>query len=344
MRDLHIDQLKGFLIICVLWGHIGVLTTAIPTANLSWWRPFQDFISTFLPVNYFHMAMFFALSILFVKPITTGFIKKRALLLLVPYVFWYVWPAKDALLTDPFPIARTLAYGSWHHIASPLWFLPACFTLSIYFSVYRKYAKTWWAILFWVAWLAVFLLADPIAARYHNSIPFGIDLALYLFPLCVVIDTIYQQRHRLTNLRPWYALLLLPVYLGSIQVIDWIEPVKTYSAFTARIDLAQFSVPFTFLGFIALAGLMSSIMIFFLLVPPLRWLATVGKYSLPIYLMHLIAFGKLILLYNQISWWDNPLYFFVASCAAFPIVLGCCMLYSKLLTKLSPYAKYIGMI
>lgn len=361
MRDLHVDSLKGFLILAVVWGHIGLVRAAVP-GDIATWIPLEELINRQIPVNYFHMALFFAVSILFVKGISFEFIKKRALLLLVPYLFWYLWPIQNSLIMDSTItfknlllgnwsqvgdstlIFKNLLWGNWPHVRSILWFLPACFAVNVYFAIYRKYSQTYWAVAFWLLWLGVFFSAEPIAALYHSRVPFGIDLAIYLFPLLFVVDYVYRHKDWLKKISAWWALFLLPVAYGCIKLIDWIEPIKTYTAFAYRVDLAQFTVPFTVVGLLAMLGLCSSITLFFLMVKPLGVLSLVGKYSLPIYLLHLLIISKWAMAVNQVTIWQQPSYYFVMMVLAIPVVVATAIGASKLLSKLSPYAKYLGMV
>lgn len=343
MRDLHIDSLKGFLILAVLWGHIGLVRAAVP-GNISLWIPLEELLNVQIPVGYFHMALFFAVSILFVKGINFDFIKKRALLLLMPYVFWYLWTVQNSFIVDTVATLKKVLWGNWAHVTSILWFLPACFTVNIYFALYRKYSGTYWVAAFWLAWLVVFLYAERIAAVYHPLFPFGIDLTLYLFPLLVVIDYIYRHKQWFQKVSAWWALALLPIAYGCIRIIDIVEPIKTYTPFAYRIDLAQFTVPFTLPGLLAMLGLCSSITIFFLMAKPLGVLSTVGKYSLPIYLLHLTVIAKLAMVLNKTALWQNPKFFFMLMFLSIPVIVLTAIGCSKLFSKLSPYAKYIGMV
>lgn len=343
MRDLRIDGLKGFLIICVLWGHIVVFTTSIGHANQTIWNSVQSWIDTILPVNYFHMVLFFALSILFVKPISIIFIKKRVVTILLPYIFWFLWPYQTALLSSPLPIIQNMLYGNWVHITSILWFLPALFSMNLYYGLYRKYSHRPVGWLWFLPSIIMFIGAQAIAQTYHVLIPFGIDLAIYLFPYLFVMDKIYQHRQIFERLNRWWALVTLPVYAGSIFLINYFEPLKAYTPYVDRIDLAQFSVPFTVVGFVAMTLVSASIFIFFLMVKPSRVMAYIGKYSFPIYLLHLIIIIKLLIIYNQFTF-TNPILFVVAIFIAMVLIIGSAIGISKLFVKISPYAKYIGMV
>ncbi|MBU0671006.1 acyltransferase family protein, partial [Patescibacteria group bacterium] len=84
MRDLKIDSLKGFAIVAVIIGHLCVLTSGITTANENLWLNIDLVIETVLPVYYFHIPLFFAMSILFVKEFSIKFLKKRFVQILVP--------------------------------------------------------------------------------------------------------------------------------------------------------------------------------------------------------------------------------------------------------------------
>lgn len=343
MRDLRIDGLKGFLILAVIWGHIGVLSSMITTADTSLWERFVLHVSVWVPVNYFHMALFFALSILFVQPFSAKLLKKKSLVLLLPYLFWFIWPIRDSLLLHPVEIGWNIIFGNWDHLLSILWFLPACFSVNIYYALYRKYQNRSWRWLFWFAWVTVFILIRSIAPL-HAWIPFGVDLAVYLFPYLWMVDQIYQRRSWIQQQSIWYLLLLVPAYLASIRLIDYFEPIKQYSHYWTKIDLAQLNVPFTVPGLFGFMLLSAVICVAFLRLPPLPGLAKIGRYTLPIYLFHLMVLGKLALAFNQTQLFANPWVFCLAMLAVFPTTVFISIGVSKLLSKLSPYAKYIGMV
>ncbi|MFA5995922.1 MAG: acyltransferase [Patescibacteria group bacterium] len=344
MRDLKIDSLKGFLIICVLWGHMCVLVTGLTNADATLWNTFFELINTYFPVYYFHMPLFFALSIIFVRSINFELVKKRVLTILFPYVFWFVWPHLDTGLIHPLVTIKHLLYGNWINIVSILWFLPALFSVNIYYALYRKYSHKKYVGIFFVLAGIIFLLAKSIAQTYHVMIPFGLDLAIYLFPYLFIIDTIYKHKHFFTKYNKWYALLLIPVGISAVRLIDYYEPMKDYTPYIARIDLAQFSVPFTVIGYGAMMLLSSAIVIFFLIINPVKILSYIGKYSMPIYLLHLVVMGKLIMIYNKVILLNNPRLFLVVILISFSIIIISSIVISKLLTKLSKYAKYIGMV
>jgi len=91
-RDLRLDTLKGLLIIFVILGHIPFSFFNIEKINI-----LQTFTMWFY---FFHMPLFLAISVLFIKD-SYSWILKRALLILLPYLFWFFYGHKRMLLENP---------------------------------------------------------------------------------------------------------------------------------------------------------------------------------------------------------------------------------------------------
>jgi len=91
-RDLKLDSLKGFLIILVVIGHI-----PFGSFNLEKTEILKYFTQW---LYFFHMPLFFAISVLFIKT-KYAWLVKRASLILVPYLFWFFYGHKRMFLETP---------------------------------------------------------------------------------------------------------------------------------------------------------------------------------------------------------------------------------------------------
>lgn len=135
IRINWIDQLKGFGIILVVYGH-----------NLPF---FESYIYTF------HMPLFFFIAGLFhPKEINIYIVKKRAKQILLPYLFWsFLLFLFWLFIGRKFGDSVTLNYSALNHFIGifyaqgghpymswgvPLWFLPSIFFTFIFFGLVKK--------------------------------------------------------------------------------------------------------------------------------------------------------------------------------------------------------------
>ena len=128
-RDLRIDSLKGFLIILVIIGHIPLNSFNIEKQHI-----FSSFTQW---IYFFHMPLFFAMRVLFIKNDFIWIIK-RASLILIPYFFWFFYGHKKLLFENPLEFMRGVFMGNWESLNSIIWFLPALFTLNVLFYIFYK--------------------------------------------------------------------------------------------------------------------------------------------------------------------------------------------------------------
>jgi fucose 4-O-acetylase-like acetyltransferase len=272
-RHAGLDALRGLLMVAVIIGHF--------PSSASGSNPFGP-----LPdwLYYFHVPLFLALSCLFVAPISLALAGQRCRQLLIPYAFWLVL-SEPSWLLHPGSLASALAMGNWAHLHSVLWFLPALFSANLLLAGWSRSGAHLRAALILLA-VAAFLGA-PRLALLHDRIPFGLDLAFYLLPFLLGLRALWRGREALARVMGrWLtvaALAALP--LGTWLIRTW-EPFKTHSAFARRIDLAQFSVPETVAGYLGMTLLAAGLLVLACQLPAPRWLAAVGRASLPIYLLH----------------------------------------------------------
>lgn len=101
-RDLKIDSLKGFLITLVVIGHIPFGSFNIEKV---------DSIKYFTQwLYFFHMPLFLAVSVLYIKDNYNWFFK-RASLILIPYLFWFFYGHKKMLIENPVDFMGGGTYG-----------------------------------------------------------------------------------------------------------------------------------------------------------------------------------------------------------------------------------------
>jgi hypothetical protein len=233
---------------------------------------------------------------------------------------------------DPYVFFAKLFMGNWASLESIFWFLPALFSLNVLVFLFYK-GKKFTLI---ISSLFVFVFSSKIML-VHNFIPFGLDVALYIFILTYLMRLLYENR----NLREKLSIpLLMIMILISSFLIFYFEPIKTHTQWYSRIDLAQFSVPITIVGYISFIILNLSIFLFFLKIKSNQILALVGTYSFPIFLMHLMILYKLPLLFK----FDNNIYNLFFMVVTFILSIVVPIIFSKVLMKISEKFKYIGLV
>jgi fucose 4-O-acetylase-like acetyltransferase len=341
-RDNGLESLRGFLILCVVLGHL-------PTAELFAGREGAAAAQlwAWVPWVYsFHIPAFLALSCLFVPVWSWRWLGKRALLLLLPYLFWL---ARPTLLSDPvgdlgrlYDAQKALPYGNWAWNHSILWFLPALLACNAVVALLLRLPGpgAWIAALSGAALLR-WQIDAVMAAHVAGRVPYSADVAVYFAPLFLAARALYRRRESLKALPPWVALAVFAVGVALVQVF---EPVKTHTVFHWRIDLAQFSVPVTVLGIagcsLAVLGLLGA----FAGRAGIRWLAWLGHRSMPIYVMHyyfLTHAWEALKAHPDWTQADAALALAPLALVALAVLPACAISWAA--SRLSPYARYIGM-
>ena len=322
-RHQGLDALRGLLMVTVIIGHF-------PTSG-GGRNPFGP-VPEWL--YFFHIPLFLALSCLFSKALTPALLGQRARQILLPYGLWLAINNPDQLLRHPGALLLDGAMGNYAHVPSILWFLPALFSTNLLVGLSRRLRPR--LLHPFLALLAAGGLAlAPRLARCHTQIPFGLDVALYLLPFIWAMDQVWQQREALARhvgkvLMP-AALLALP--LGG-TLIRCCEQVKTHSAYARRVDFAQFSVPETLPGYLGMALMAAGLLVLASRLPAPRWLAAVGRCSMPIFLLHyglLVAFSHGIGLAGEHRGWLLAYGLTVTA-----LIVALAMLFAWGLTRLSP--------
>ena len=326
-RNQGLDALRGALMVSVIIGHF-------PTSarGLNPFGPLPEWL------YYFHIPLFLALSCLFAQPCTLRQLGQRARQLLVPFGIWMALTHPLRLLNQPGALAWDTLMGNWAHVASILWFLPALFSANLLMTLWRR-AGLWPRAGLLLVMAGAFLSA-PRLALLHDRIPFGLDVACFLFPFILLVDQAWRRREALAG--AWLApaaLLALP--LGGVLVRVF-EPVKTHSAYARRVDFAQFSVPVTLAGYLGMTLMGVALVILASRLPVPRWLAAVGRACMPIFLLHYLLLFALTRSIGLAG--ESRVLLFAYAVAVIALIVGIAMGISKALMRLSPKFAYLGMV
>ena len=289
---------------------------------------------------FFHVPLFLALSCLFCKPFSWAQTRARARQLLLPYGIWVALGDPRTLLQHPLRLLAAAAMGNYAWVPSILWFLPALFTSNLLVALCRRSeagrpgVRILARLSLGLLALASFLWA-PRIARWHPDIPFGLDVVLFLLPFLWLIDRVWRRRQAVADrLGPWLlplALLALP--LGGL-LVRVCERVKTHSAYARRVDFAQFSVPETLPGYLGMALLGVALVLLASRLPAPRWLAAVGRASMPIYLLHYLL---LFALTRCIGWaGESRPWLLLYGITVTALIIALAMLAAQGLTRLAP--------
>ena len=298
-------------------------------------------------IYFVHIPLFLALSCLFVKPFTLLAQSRRGLQILVPYGLWLALEQPRRLLEHPAGLLRDAAMGNWAHVPSILWFLPALFTTNLLLALGRRALaggpRRRWAVHGAALLLGggAFVLA-PRLAQVHDQIPFGADVALFLLPFLWGLGQVWRHRAALSKrCGPWLAPGALAALLLGGVAVRVCEAVKTHGGYARRVDFAQFSVPETLPGYLGMALMGAALVVLASRAPRLPWLAVIGRYSLPIYLLHyplLYALTRPIGLAGE-----NRVGLLLFGTGTTALVIALAMLASRVLTRLTPKAALLGL-
>lgn len=280
------------------------------------------------------MPLFLTVSTLFIKN-SYDWLLKRASLILIPYLFWFFLGHVKMLITNPEIFLGKLLMGNWNSTESVIWFLPALFSLN--FLVFLFYKGSYYLKVFvFIVSILAFVFSKEIMIE-HDIIPFGLDLAVYIFILTYLIKLLYENINMIDKFN---ILSLVIIILISSLLLFYFEPLKTVTHFYARVDLAQFFVPTTIIGYVFFLILNLSIFVLFFKIKSNKMLAFVGMYSFPVFLMHLIILYKLPTLIKFDNLSLRVLFMVIIFITSFivPIII------SKVLMKLSDKFKFIGLV
>ena len=327
-RNHAVDTIKGLLIIFVVVGHSGVV---LPKADF-FGKIFIDNFGELTEYNFFHMPAFFVIGGLYVKQFKSEI--KSLFPLAICYIFWTILTFKHHIIDVP----EALLISNWESLHSILWFIPAFLTFKIIHLVikYFYYSK----YLFLLSGLIVVFFSSTIQT-YHAEIPWGIDIAIYLLPISLIVNYIYYNElfmytrihNIITNHSNIIILALFIVFTVLAMVVKTRVPINTFTKFHLRLDLAQFTVP-GLEGFLYLLLMMLCMTVFFKCEINENILSTIEKKTLPIYVFHypiLKLIGKIFQSSPLFSW------FFSIS-----LTILACIVASTVLLRINKKFRYIG--
>jgi hypothetical protein len=167
-------------------------------------------------------------------------------------------------------------------------------------------------------------------------------------PYTLLMHALYRNRSKLEFAPFW--LFIIPVFLGDF-IITYFEDVKVLTAAHYRIDLAQFTVPYTILGFIGMFLMSAGIMMTFVLSPFCKnvgALSYIGRYSFPIFLMHpyfsyfSFIYATKILIQSGIPY--NPPMFISMTCLMLALSVILPIIISKVVMRISTSFRFAGFV
>ena len=239
------------------------------------------------------------------------------------------------LFDSPIEFIGGVLIGNWSTIKSIIWFLPALFSLNLLYFFFEKSDKYIKYLIFGLS-IITFIFASKVIVLHYN-IPFGFDVGLYIFLLAYIVKYIYKHQEKFIGIN--LVLMIIAILVASISLFYY-EPIKTHTEYHLRIDLAQFSVPITLIGYLSFILLNISILIVFLKIKEISLLTTVGNYSYPIFLFHSVILYKLPSLIK----FDSLIINIIFLVSTFILSITLPIIGSKFIMRLSNNFKYIGMV
>lgn len=307
-----VDQVKGFAILLVVYGHNFPIT--------------EQFIYTF------HMPLFFMVSgFFFPKELDFSVLRKRFKTLLVPYFFWafllfLFWliigrqmgrsGSEDLSITQNFlGIFYSQGGKEFMDWGIPMWFLPCLFVTYLFYFFLNKYLPKKMMILSVLLMTALGFLYTRL---FSINLPWSFNIACVAVFFLMVGNLSFPYLSKWKNKWSWFA---IPI-LMSLQwfLYDLNSKVDMY-----RSEFGHSEIVFLVNG---LVGSFIVILIF-KLIPYFKPLSIVGKYTLLILALQLVAmsFIKLCLWKGlgitdfSFSEWEKLLYSIVQIILIYPVFL-----------------------
>jgi len=292
------------------------------------------------------MPLFFGVSVLFIKGFSLQYLGKRFLQLMVSFYFFVIIDPVHTILQIIHPglsaapllyypaflqIIKTVFVSSGFYLQSPLWFLPALFVTDIIFSFIFSYRFNKTILFaFGIIFCGVLYFAGRIQT-IHSHIPYGVDIAVYIIPFLLLLRYIYDNKNFVLKYNPLFY--LAGIVLSSLLIL-WLIPETVAGAGNRRLDLAQFFVPNTIMGYILICALSVCIFVFFLYLNKATIFSRIGLYTLPIFIFHTYPW------FDGLQHFPPALFLFISVIGNTIIGIGL----SKLLMRLSPKFRWIGMV
>lgn len=308
-RDIWVDYAKGVGILLVVYGHVarGMANAGI-TINETLYRLADSMIYSF------HMPLFFFLSGLYFQGSVQRhgrwpLITEKLRTVLYPYAVWSLLQGGIEVMLSRFTTAKTswadvLALG-WQPRAQ-FWFLYVLFLLfALLTLLYRK--NTRWLL------LSFSTAAGGWIAQQFLQIPFPLDfIASYaLYFLAGSLWMQWQQEDRLRNLSALTGIALLSgsILLSAVYHVQWGFTFQSRSLWLLPIALSSI------VGICLLcrqwAGSVRPI-----LQKTGAVIAWCGRYSMPVYLMHILTGSGVRIVLSKLLHIEDPAIHLFAGCLA----------------------------
>ncbi len=287
LTSTGIDVLKGVLILFIIAGHNPLLTVPFP--------------GLFEVLYSFHVTGFLLLPFWFGVPeLSWPLARDRAVRYLVPHYVFYLSACVLFALTfgrvDVGQLVAALAgalVGSADTVKagsglSLFWFLPSLLTLTLLRSAARTGRAASIGVL--VLALAVHLSVGSWPEVLRVWVPFGLPIALFIFPLGVLLAWGWP-RYVAPHLRAWGVGAALVWMAASVYIYHVRSPfnIGELSLFgldrPGRLLLHDVNM---LAAFVALAALCTTAL------GRVEWLASLGRASLIVYLLHSFVFQALL--------------------------------------------------
>lgn len=299
-RDPLVDAIKGVLIILVCLGHLEYFTRSCPVAT---------------SVLYvFHIPLFLAASCLFVsvsRPSDLArYVPRRSLAVVPLFVFWVTVYSGIALVTgrivyDSLPnvlgrwsVAVFMANIDYLRASTStglLWFLPCLLVCNVLYALVRSVAESPWRQL-GIAMALQAIVVSIGGYSVHKWVPWSLDAAIYVLPLCVGVDLCYRNRHAFRSPHFLLSVVLMVVCGGLIvecRIARGLQSMIVPGLWLGYLcDLFAMAVACSLYGLgKALCGMTSGVRF-------VTWTAMLGRHSLGVYLTHMFLF---VLAYRVVS-------------------------------------------
>lgn len=285
-----IDIVKGVLILVVIAGHNeGMMQHALWARHVFY---------------YFNTQCFFLLSsLLDAKPFSGQLLRDRAVRYLVPFSWFMLvaWVAFISLRGGNQPLSSAIAqlgsavwFGSEPAIYQAvgmryLWFLPALFSLVVIKAAAIRWPRVGQAL--WLAACGVIFGASFVPESVIESIPFNAATGLFFFGLGEAFRRAAQAVSRLPGSA---AGIVAGSMTAALAVLITIAPLGWVAGANIRsYDIMHWATWITAVVFPCsmLIALMQASQLF----PAQKLLALCGRYSMPLYLIHMLLYRVLTL-------------------------------------------------
>lgn len=275
-----IDQVKGFAILLVVYGHNFPVT--------------EKYVYTF------HMPLFFMISgFFFPSELNISTIKKRVNSILIPYFLWafflfLFWvfvgrkmgnsADKNLSVLDNF-IGIFYAQGGMKYMnwGIPMWFLPTIFLCFMLYFLIKKYIRSQQLLI--VSVLLITIIGFTYSRFFEINLPWSINVAMVALFFFAFGNLTFNYLDKIK--KSWSIVLIILFGIIHYLIYNQNEKVDMYRSI--------FGNEFLFI----INGLLGSIcvLLFFKNFPYFKLLSAVGKFTLVILALQLLAmsFIKLIL-------------------------------------------------